>query len=334
MRIMVFDVPAESGGALTILNQYHDAAMEDKQTEWIFIVSIPQLKESENVKVLNYPWIKKSWFHRLYFDKFVAHKLVEEYKVDEILSLQNIIVPGVDLKQTIYLHQSLPFVEKRYSITENYKFWIYQNIIGKMIFKSLRKSDKIIVQTKWIMNAAIEKANVDKEKFILKQPKLNIKVEKLYEEYPEGDKLFFYPASGAIYKNHDTIVNACKLLKDKGLNNYKVIFTLKGDENKHIKMLKQTVADQSLPIEFIGPIDINSVYEYYSKSILIFPSYIETFGLPLLEAKMHNCPILASNCMFSTEILRDYSKASYFNPFDAENLFVKMEYLLGGNTIG
>jgi len=28
MRIMVFDVPAESGGALTILNQYYDAAIK------------------------------------------------------------------------------------------------------------------------------------------------------------------------------------------------------------------------------------------------------------------------------------------------------------------
>lgn len=73
MKIMVFDVPAESGGALTILKQYYQEALKDKENEWIFVVSTPQLKASENAKVLNYAWIKKSLFNRLYFDNIVAH---------------------------------------------------------------------------------------------------------------------------------------------------------------------------------------------------------------------------------------------------------------------
>jgi len=328
MRIMVFDVPANSGGALTILKQYYHEALQDRKNEWIFVVSTPQLKESENVKVLNYPWIKKSWFHRLYFDRFVARKLVEKYEVDEILSLQNVVVPKVEVKQTLYLHQPLPFVEKRYGLTEDFKFWLYQNIISKMIFKSIREADKVIVQTKWIMHAAIEKANVKKEKFILKQPDLNILIKKLYDPDKKKDKLFFYPASGLVYKNHEVIVNACKLLKDKGISNYKVIFTLNGDENKHIRMLKQIVIDADLPIEFIGSIDIEAVYEYYSKSVLIFPSYIETFGLPLLEAKMHQTPIIASDCAFSHEILDGYDKVDFFDPFNFLRLSQFMELFI------
>lgn len=328
MRIMVFDVPAESGGALTILNQYYDAAIKDKENEWIFVVSTPELKETDNVKVLNYPWIKKSWFHRLYFDNLVANKTVEKHKVDEILSLQNVIIPKVKVKQTLYLHQPLPFVEKRYGLTEDFKFWLYQNVISKMIFKSIREADKVIVQTKWIRDAAIKKANVKKEKFILKQPELNVSVKKLYAPDENTENLFFYPASGLIYKNHEVIVNACKLLKDKGISKFKVVFTLKGDENKHIKRLKQIVIDENLPIDFIGSVGIETVYEYYSKSILIFPSYIETFGLPMLEAKMHESPILASDCAFSHEILDGYDKVLYFDPFTTNSLVDIMEKLI------
>lgn len=320
MRIMVFDVPAEKGGALTILNQYYDKAITDTDNDWIFVISTPALKQTENVKVINIPWIKKSWFHRLYFDRFVASKLVDEYKPEEILSLQNVIIPNVNVKQTLYLHQPLPFVEKKYRITENFKFWMYQNVINKMIYKSIREADKVIVQTKWIMNAAIEKVNVGKDKFILKQPELNVKVKKLYNAAEKKDKLFFYPASGLVYKNHEVIVNACKLLKDRGISNYKVVFTLKGDENQHIRMLKHLVTEGGLPIEFIGSIDIETVYEYYSKSILIFPSYIETFGLPMLEAKMHESPILASDCAFSHEILDGYDKVDFFDPFNSSDL--------------
>ncbi|MBC7087115.1 MAG: glycosyltransferase [Tissierellales bacterium] len=320
MKIMVFDVAAESGGALTILNQYYDSAIKDKDNEWIFVVSTPELKETDNVKVLNYPWIKKSWFHRLYFDYLIANKLVKKNKVEEILSLQNVVVSKVKVKQTLYLHQPLPFIEKRYGLIENFKFWLYQNIISKIIYKSIREADEVIVQTKWIMEAATEKANVKKDKFILKQPELNVSIKTLYTPDKNSENLFFYPASGLTYKNHEVIVNACKLLKHKGISNYKVLFTLKGDENKHIKKLKQIVLDENLPIEFIGTIDIDTVYEYYSKSILIFPSYIETFGLPMLEAKMHETPILASDCAFSKEILDGYEKVEFFDPFDHQSL--------------
>lgn len=321
---MVFDVPAENGGALTILNQYYYAALKDKENQWIFVISTPSLEENENVKVLNFPWVKKSWFHRLYFDKFISHKLVEKHRVDEILSLQNVVIPKVKVKQTLYLHQSLPFIEKKYGLTENTKFWVYQNIISKMIFQSIRKADKVIVQTEWFMNVVIEKVNVKKDKFILKKPDLNIEIKKLYEPDENNGKSFFYPAGASIYKNHEVIVQACKKLKIKNTKNYKVFFTLKGDENKCIRKLRDLVINENLPIEFIGSVDIDTVYEYYSKSILIFPSYIETFGLPMLEAKMHKSPILASNCAFSHEILDGYMNVYYFNPHDSDELMLLM----------
>ena len=45
MKIMVFDVPAVSGGALSILNQYYNKACNDTNNEWIFVVSKPLLSK-------------------------------------------------------------------------------------------------------------------------------------------------------------------------------------------------------------------------------------------------------------------------------------------------
>lgn len=320
MKVMVFDVPAESGGALTILNQYYSAAIKDSENEWIFVISIPKLCEHKNIKVLNYPWIKKSWFHRLYFDRVVAHKLVKKYAVDEVLSLQNIVISNVKIKQTLYLHQPLPFVEKKYGIVENFKFWVYQNIISKMIFKSIKESDKVIVQTRWMLEECIHRAKVKREKFILKKPELDIKVREYYKHEQKDKVTFFYPSSGLEYKNHKIIVEAFQKLSFDSNKKCEVFFTLQGDENKHIRKLNTIAKEKKLPINFIGRLNIEEVYEYYSKSILIFPSYIETFGLPLLEAKLHKCPIIASDCAFSHEILDDYNKVEFFDPFNVESL--------------
>lgn len=70
------------------------------------------------------------------------------------------------------------------------------------------------------------------------------------------------------------------------------------------------------------------VMKEYTRSVLLFPSYIETFGLPLLEARMSGSPILASDCPFSHEILDDYDGVSYFDPFRPEELAALMKQCL------
>jgi glycosyltransferase involved in cell wall biosynthesis len=82
---------------------------------------------------------------------------------------------------------------------------------------------------------------------------------------------------------------------------------------------------QFVNIEFIGTITREQVYEYYSRSVLIFPSYIETFGLPMLEAKMHKTPMLVSDCPFSHEILDEYENVKFFRTEDETQLAGLME---------
>ena len=320
MKIMVFDVPAEKGGALSILNEFYNRYKEDRDNEYIFVVSKPKIEETENIKVLRYPWIKKSWFHRLYFDNFIAPKIISEYGVDKVLSLQNIIIPHTKVYQTVYVHNALPFSEHKFSILEDRLLWTYQNVLSRGIYKSIRKANKVIVQTEWMSRACVEKLNVNKDKIEVLQPEINIVVETKFQPNKENLSTFFYPASSALFKNHKVIVDACIELKKMGFNNYKVIFTLDGDENENISNLYKEIKNNDLPITFIGNISRKEVFNYYSKSVLIFPSYIETVGLPLIEAKMHDTPIIASNTEFSHEILDGYKNVVLFDPFDYKEL--------------
>ena len=53
---------------------------------------------------------------------------------------------------------------------------------------------------------------------------------------------------------------------------------------------------------------------------MVFPSYLETFGYPLAEARKLGAIVLASDTPFSRELLKDYKNAYFFNPFDATQL--------------
>ena len=111
MNIMVFDVPAESGGALSVLNDFYNEAklFKDKSINWIFVVSKPDLEETANIKVVKFPWTKKSKVSRLYFDNFVASKLIREHNVDKVFSLQNVTIPHTNVMQVLYVHNAIPF---------------------------------------------------------------------------------------------------------------------------------------------------------------------------------------------------------------------------------
>ena len=55
MKIMVFDVPADSGGALSILEEYYYKAINypDKNIQWVFVLSKPIFKGTNTVKILD-----------------------------------------------------------------------------------------------------------------------------------------------------------------------------------------------------------------------------------------------------------------------------------------
>ena len=84
----------------------------------------------------------KSWLHRLWFDKFFTSKIINKENPTEILSLQNTYIKNKKkLKQTIYVHQPLPFTPIKMSLFTDFKMWIYQNVIGKIIKRSINKSN-------------------------------------------------------------------------------------------------------------------------------------------------------------------------------------------------
>lgn len=330
MNIMVFNVPAESAGALSILNDFYEEvkAAENVHVNWIFILSKPKLRDTKNIKVLNFPWIKKSWVHRLYFDYIVAPKLVKKFKINKIISFQNVIIPNVSVKQILYMHNALPFVDYKYGIREDRKLWIYQNIIGKKIRKSVKEAEQVIVQSNWIKQACINKTGISESSIAVIPPTIKEEVTNYFEPTLEAKKVFFYPAGGLQHKNHKIIIEACKKINQTG--NYKVIFTLDGDENNHVSRMYQETKNHQLPIKFVGHLSREKIFEQYTKSVLIFPSIIETYGLPLLEARLHKGMVLASDCSYSTEVLKGYGNAHFFNPFEAGELACLMKSVIKG----
>ena len=72
-------------------------------------------------------------------------------------------------------------------------------------------------------------------------------------------------------------------------------------------------------VHFIGPVPYREILAYYrGAAALVFPSLLESFGHPLLEAMLAGTPIIASDLPIFHEVAAD--SALYFPPTDAEAL--------------
>lgn len=321
MRTIVFDVAASEGGALTILNSYYNKALNDDSRQWVFVVSSPTLIESNHVKVLSYRWVKKSWLHRLYFDYVIAPSLVKKSRADSVLSLQNTAIPRTKVPLTIYFHQPLPLSDIRFKFYQNTRFWVYQNIISTFIAKSLRRADTIIVQTKWIASAIIDKWDIKPEQIDIQPPQFDTDIR--YSPPKNTRTNYVYPAGPYEYKNHLVIIKALRSISDSSpdtLNKISILFTITGRENKYTQSLMRAVDIDKLPIKFIGSKTHDELLSLMTRCTLIFPSKLETFGLPLLEARKINAPIVSAITPFSSEILNGYRKATFFQADDWASL--------------
>ena len=96
----------------------------------------------------------------------------------------------------------------------------------------------------------------------------------------------------------------------------------------YVAELQRIVADRELQdcVHFVGSLDVWALRQHYQDCLmLVFPSTVETFGNPLVEAMACGAPIACSNRAAMPEIVGD--AAVYFDPLspdDIENAIVRL----------
>lgn len=329
MRFLVNSVAASSSGALGVLQEYYQRSISDLDNQFVFLVSTPEFVDTKNVTILRFPWVKRSWLHRLIFDWVVAPFVVRRERPDRILSLQNLTMHLTKVPQTVYEHNCIPpaFCDYRFKFAQEPALWIRQNILGRMIQHSLKKADRVIVQTRWMKQRCVGNLGIEADRITIEPPVLSNLPR---GEYKRSDPIqFLYPATPMCFKRHDLIVDAVRLLVKHGYEKeFRIIFTLTGDENDSVRRICEEVGRSDLPIVFSGWLSRESLFESYTKSALLFASETESFPLPLVEAASVKAPIVVPNLEYAHEALGGYEEATFFNPGDAESLMRAMLSLI------
>lgn len=125
---------------------------------------------------------------------------------------------------------------------------------------------------------------------------------------------FVYVADCSPHKNHKTLIEAWIILAKSNIRP-SLALTIPRFQSNKIKEIEKIAQAHKLKIYNFANLDKSEIDVLYSNSsALIYPSLIESLGLPLLEAKIHNLTILASELDF----VRDVCDPEFtFNPLSA-----------------
>ena len=124
------------------------------------------------------------------------------------------------------------------------------------------------------------------------------------------------------YKNFNIVVQALasfgESLKDVGL-------IVAGDPFTDSELEYLSDSGCLGKVENVAPSDESLMWLYRNAILFVYPSFYEGFGLPLLEAMVSGCPVVASNVPVFKEVCQD--AAIYFDPSDPRQLTLAIEEL-------
>lgn len=334
--IVISAVNLRKGGTLTILRSclsYLSDVAVSKNFRVVALVHQRSLADYPHIEYIELPHAVESWAKRLWCEYVEMHRISKQIgDIDLWLSLHDTTPRVIARRQAVYCQTSFPFYRWKWSdLRFDYKIPLFAMLTQYAYRINIRRNRYLIVQQEWLRKGFSEMFHLPEERFLVSPP-LRADVEQVEPSASAGQPYtFLYAATPDCHKNFETLCEAARLLEEKK-HSFRVVLTIKGDENKYAQWLHtQYAAVKS--IDFAGYMSRETLFQCYADSqCLVFPSQIETWGLPISEFMAYNKPMLLADLPYAHETSAGSTQTAFFSPRDAKELAEEMETLLARNT--
>jgi len=326
MKIIINATAAKTSGALTVLRDC--IAFLEKNClanyEYHLFTVVDEFDKLMNIHV--HKMKVQSWIPRIQWDNGGLQKWCKRNNLepDAIISLQNTSTKfrnktGMMIVQVVYYHHLVPLYKWNGMMSHDLKNLMYRYFYPFFVNRN-NKTSHYVVQLPYVKELFCKRfKNITPNRVTIVRPnKPKINYENINEKINIKDEnkfIYFYPATMMKYKNHEILIRALVKIKKENpdiLKKIVIIFTL----DKLPKYLKNFIKSNELnsSIQLIGQISYDEMMSYYkSVNALLFPSKIESFGLPLLEASCFGLPIIAADLPYAREVVENYSNKYFLN---------------------
>jgi len=328
LRVLVNGIHAKSGGGVTYIRNILPLLAEDQELEIHLFIHCDQfevlnvLSEHVRIHLLNF---RSNFFYNLFWEQFALPVLAKIMSVDVTISPAN-YGPLAAPAQIIILRNSLAVAAKETRPIKR----LYWGGLTLMTALSLLTCRRAIAVSDYAQKALTFGLSG------LFQKKVTVVYHGVGEKFKADagvKRQNYLLAVSDIYvqKNLHTLVRAMVEVK-KIFPDIKLKIAGKAIDRGYLYEIQQVLDYAKLAdaVELLGEKDTDELVGLYQEcKLFIFPSTVETFGNPLVEAMACGAPIVSSNTAAMPEILGE--AGWYFDPLNICDMADQIISLLGND---
>ena len=331
--IVISAVNFVEGGPLSVLQDCLRAAIRHLGGEYriMALVHRTRLFDIPGVEFRELPGAKTSWIARLFYEFVLFRRLSRQLQPYLWFSLHDITPNVIATRRAVYCHNPSPFY--RATIRQGFldpRFWLFNRFYKHLYRINIAKNDYVVVQQSWLRERFRDLFGV--ENVVVAHP--NVRVDLQATPGPSVARRpfkFIFPAFPRVFKNFEVVGAAAELLEQDHSIDVEILLTISGNETRYARYIANRFGHVR-SIRFIGCQPRDRVFELYQEvGAMVFPSKLETWGMPLTEFKSFRKPILAADLPYARETVGEYGKVKFFDPQDPAALARLMKEVVTGS---
>ncbi len=334
--IVISGINLYEGGPLSIYYDCLDAVWRTGLYKEYRIIAFVHKKElfqkyKDIVKIVELPKSRRSYMHRLYYEYIFFHGFSKMYHIDVWFSLHD-MTPFVKADRIYtYCHNPGPFMKKDITkIKYSLKMVLFAFLYRYVYRINIASADAVIVQQDWMRKEFYKMYPV--RNVIVARPDMPRAHEFTDRSRKNKKTVFIYAAYPRYFKNFEAVLDACWMLEHKEFHNFELWITIDGTENKYAKELykKYSILNN---VRWMGILDRNELFcRYEEADCLVFPSLLETWGLPVSEFKKTGKGMILADLPYAHEALGSYDKVLFFDTDSVGSLAKAMAQVIRGSV--
>ncbi len=275
-----------------------------------------------------------NYFRIIQISIFTTHKIIKKENIDIVcfqdpvssfFSILFLKVRRAEVKIVVETHGD--FIETL-SLEKNLVLpMLYKKLFYIMAKYSIGKSNIIRAVSSSTEQQVLD---IDSSKSVVRFPAwIDFKdFQNIEPKPPSKDKFnILFIGSVTDRKKPHMIIEAIQRINDKS---YHLSIVGPAPNEKYFKELKDLIdkSDLQNKVSLIGPVDRESVKDYYSTSnLMILPSISEGLARVIFESQVAMCPVLVTDAPGMSDIVIDGQTGYVFESNNLDSLSLKIEYI-------
>ncbi len=263
-------------------------------------------QSGDSVRYITFPWSNEHRVLRTASEHLMSPVLLPRHNVD---LLSTAIAPLVKPTRSLVIH-----MKTMHAYTAPESLGLAPRTYRRLNYqRSVRLADAVIVNSNSLRAEIDEYLEVDPQKVSLIYEAVDHDVFKpgnrdaaqaLLAPHGISRPFVLFVSSLWRYKNCDGLLRAWRLARHE-LGGRQLVIVGAHRDQRYGNELQELAAELGIAddVVFVGGVPNEQTVQFYrAADLLVYPSFNETFGLPILEAMACGCPVVTSNVSSMPEI--------------------------------